>query len=125
MPSHGGYPAATRAPAREERVPLLDVQALPPALWRELGAEGTKTYSHWTATKQDNTHVDPPGATAVARLVARELLSTRVLAPRDVRRLDGRVPGSWITRPEPVAQHPNPGRRRAAPCRELNGMRMP
>lgn len=103
VPSHGEYPAAMRALAREERVPLLDVQALSLALWQELGAEKTKTYFNWTATEQDNTHFNPPGAIAVARLVARELLRTRVLAPRDVRRLDDRIPESWITWPESVA----------------------
>lgn len=103
VPSHGEYPAAMRELARRERVPLLDVQALSLALWQELGAEETKKYFNWTATEQDNTHFNPPGAIAVARLAVRELLRTRVLAPREVRRLDGTLPESWITWPEPVA----------------------
>ncbi|MET9154302.1 rhamnogalacturonan acetylesterase [Streptomyces griseoflavus] len=106
LPSHGEYPAAMRALARRERVPLLDVQTLSLALWQELGAEETKKYFNWTASEQDNTHFNPPGAIAVARLVARELLRTRVLAPRDVRRLDAEIPPAWITWPEPVVQHP-------------------
>ncbi|MFI6206774.1 rhamnogalacturonan acetylesterase [Streptomyces sp. NPDC051041] len=100
LPSHGEYPAAMRALAEEERVALLDVQALSLALWQELGPEETKAYFNWTAAEQDNTHFNPPGAIAVARLVARELLRTRVLAPRDVRRLDEEIPESWITWPE-------------------------
>lgn len=100
VPSHGEYPAAMRALAAEERVALLDVQALSLALWQELGPEETKRYFNWTATEQDNTHFNPPGAIAVARMVARELLRTRVLAPRDVRRPDGEIPESWITWPE-------------------------
>ncbi|MEW2073512.1 MULTISPECIES: rhamnogalacturonan acetylesterase [unclassified Streptomyces] len=103
VPSHGEYPAAMRALAAEEQVALLDVQALSLALWQELGAEETKKYFNWTAAEQDNTHFNPPGAIAVARLVARELLRTRVLAPRDVRRLDDEIPPSWITWPEAVA----------------------
>ncbi|MFF5157217.1 rhamnogalacturonan acetylesterase [Streptomyces sp. NPDC000348] len=103
VPSHGEYPAAMRALAAEEGVALLDVQALSLALWQELGAEETKKYFNWTATEQDNTHFNPPGAIAVARLVARELLRTRVLAPRDVRRLDAELPEAWITWPEAVA----------------------
>ncbi|GGP71294.1 rhamnogalacturonan acetylesterase [Streptomyces calvus] len=103
VPSHGEYPAAMRALAERERVPLLDVQALSLALWQRLGAEETKTYFNWTATEQDNTHFNPPGAIAVARLVARELLRTRVLAPRDVRRLEEEIPQSWITWPEAAA----------------------
>ncbi|MFI2510669.1 rhamnogalacturonan acetylesterase [Streptomyces sp. NPDC018972] len=103
VPSHGEYPAAMRALAAEEQVALLDVQELSLALWQELGAEETKKYFNWTAAEQDNTHFNPPGAIAVARLVARELLRTRVLAPRDVRRLDDEIPPSWITWPEAVA----------------------
>ncbi|MGP3736639.1 rhamnogalacturonan acetylesterase [Streptomyces sp. GDS52] len=103
VPSHGAYPAAMRALADEERVALLDVQALSLALWQELGVEETKKYFNWTATEQDNTHFNPPGAIAVARLVARELLRTRVLAPRDVRRLDEAIPESWITWPDAAA----------------------
>lgn len=102
QPTHGDYPAAMRALAEREGVALLDVQALSLALWQRLGVEQTKTYFNWTATEQDNTHFNPPGAIAVARLVARELLRTRVLAPRDTRRLDDEIPGSWITWPDPT-----------------------
>ncbi|MFF2203162.1 rhamnogalacturonan acetylesterase [Streptomyces sp. NPDC058145] len=99
VPTHGDYPAAMRALAEAERVPLLDVEALSLALWQRLGVEETKTYFNWTATEQDNTHFNPPGAIAVARLVARELLRTRVLARPDVVRLGEDVPTSWITWP--------------------------
>ncbi len=103
LPTHGEYPAAMRALAAEEGVALLDLQTLSLARWQELGPEATKTYFNWTATEQDNTHFNPPGAIEVARLVARELLRTRVLGPRDVRRLDERIPESWITWPEAAA----------------------
>ncbi|MEU4654365.1 rhamnogalacturonan acetylesterase [Streptomyces sp. NPDC023723] len=99
QPSHGEYPAAMRALAAEEGVALLDVQALSLALWQRLGVEGTKTYFNWTATEQDNTHFNPPGAVEVARLVVRELLRTRVLGHRDARRLDAEIPVSWISWP--------------------------
>jgi len=99
LPSHGEYPAAMRALAQEEGAALLDVQALSLALWQELGVEETKKYFNWTAAEQDNTHFNPPGAIAVARLVVRELLRTRVLGPRDVRRLDEEIPESWIAWP--------------------------
>jgi lysophospholipase L1-like esterase len=99
LPTHGDYPAAVRALAEEEKVALLDIEALSLALWQRLGPEETKTYFNWTATEQDNTHFNPPGAIAVARLVARELLRTRVLARSDLRRLDEDVPASWITWP--------------------------
>ncbi|MEU6675028.1 rhamnogalacturonan acetylesterase [Streptomyces sp. NPDC046925] len=99
LPTHGDYPAAMRALAAAEDVPLLDVQALSLALWQRLGAEETKAYFNWSAAEQDNTHFNPPGAIAVARLVAGELLRRGVFAPRDVRRLDDAIPDSWITWP--------------------------
>ncbi|MFE6893164.1 rhamnogalacturonan acetylesterase [Streptomyces sp. NPDC057694] len=86
LPTHGDYPAAMRALAKEEGVALLDVQARSIALWQRLGVEETKVYFNWTATEQDNTHSNPPGAIAVARLVARELAHARVLPAHDVRR---------------------------------------
>ncbi|MFD3929937.1 rhamnogalacturonan acetylesterase [Streptomyces sp. NPDC058614] len=99
VPTHGDYPASVRALAADEGVALLDIQALSLALWQRLGAEATKTYFNWTATEQDNTHFNPPGAIAVARMVAAGLLHRRVLAPRDVRRLGEEIPESWITWP--------------------------
>ncbi|WP_330303672.1 MULTISPECIES: rhamnogalacturonan acetylesterase [unclassified Streptomyces] len=99
VPTHGDYPAAMRALAEEEHVALLDIQSLSLALWQKLGVEETKKYFNWTETEQDNTHFNPPGAIAVARLVAAELLHRRVLTPRDVRRLDEEIPESWITWP--------------------------
>ncbi|MDV7215554.1 rhamnogalacturonan acetylesterase [Streptomyces prunicolor] len=100
LPTHGDYPAAMRALAQEERVALLDIEALSLALWQRLGVEETKVYFNWTDTEQDNTHFNPPGAIAVARLVARELARTRVLAPRELVRLHDEIPPSWITWPE-------------------------
>ncbi|MCG7210694.1 rhamnogalacturonan acetylesterase [Streptomyces arenae] len=99
VPTHGDYPAAMRALAAREHVALLDIEALSLALWQALGVEATKTYFNWTDTEQDNTHFNPPGAIAVARLAARELLRTRVLARHDVIRLHESIPASWITWP--------------------------
>ncbi|MEW1779388.1 rhamnogalacturonan acetylesterase [Streptomyces sp. NPDC086777] len=99
VPTQGDYPAAMRALAARERVALLDIEALSLALWQALGAEATKTYFNWTDTEQDNTHFNPPGAIAVARLVAQELLRTRVLARHDAVRLHEDIPASWITWP--------------------------
>ncbi|MFE3827589.1 rhamnogalacturonan acetylesterase [Streptomyces sp. NPDC059092] len=106
VPTHGDYPAAVRALAAAERVPLLDLQAATLALWQRLGVEGTKPHFNWLAPGEspnypdgvsDNTHFRPRGAVAVARLVARALRDERVLAPREVRRLHEEVPESWLT----------------------------
>ncbi|WP_251066347.1 rhamnogalacturonan acetylesterase [Streptomyces sp. ISL-36] len=96
----GEYPAAMREVAREEGVALVDIQELSLALWQKLGPEATTAYFNWTPTERDNTHFNPPGAIAVARLVAAELLHIRVLAPSDTRRLDEEIPVEWITWPD-------------------------
>ncbi|MER5677829.1 rhamnogalacturonan acetylesterase [Streptomyces sp. NPDC002238] len=107
-PTHGAYPAAMRALASEEGVTLLDLQALSLARWQRLGPDGTLPYFNWLEPgespnypdgKQDNTHFRPDGAVDVARTTARALLDARTLSPRDLRRLDEPVPGSWITWP--------------------------
>ncbi|MFK0098237.1 rhamnogalacturonan acetylesterase [Streptomyces sp. NPDC091040] len=107
-PTHGDYPAAMRALAAEERVPLLDLQARTLERWQELGPDGTEAYFNWLAPgespnypdgRQDNTHFRPVGAIEVARMTARALLDARVLAPRELRRLDARVPETWISWP--------------------------
>ncbi|TDC79991.1 rhamnogalacturonan acetylesterase [Streptomyces hainanensis] len=100
VPTHGDYPAAMRALAAEERVPLLDIQRISLSLWQKLGAEETKRYFNWTGTVQDNTHFSPLGAIEIARLTAGRLAAEEVLRRPDVRRLDDDIPESWITWPE-------------------------
>jgi len=99
LPTHGDYPQAMRAFAELQGVTVLDIQVLSRLLWQKLGADETKRYFLWTATKQDNTHFSPPGAIEVARLVASELRERSVLGDHDVRRLDEEIPASSITWP--------------------------
>ncbi|MGI5483436.1 rhamnogalacturonan acetylesterase [Streptomyces lavendofoliae] len=108
LPTHGEYPAAMRALAAEQGVPLVDVQAASLAEWGRLGPEPSKAYFTWLAPgewpgypdgRQDNTHFRPRGAIEVARLVAAGLRARGVLAARDVRRLEEPVPAAWITWP--------------------------
>ncbi|MFB8088765.1 rhamnogalacturonan acetylesterase [Streptomyces sp. NPDC055992] len=108
-PTHGDYPAAMRALAAEERVPLLDLQARTLARWQELGPDGTEAYfnrltpgesPNYPDGRQDNTHFRPAGAIEVARMTARALLDARVLAPYEPRRLGARVPEAWISWPQ-------------------------
>ncbi|MCT9626755.1 rhamnogalacturonan acetylesterase [Pseudarthrobacter equi] len=104
--SHGEYPAAVRALAAEKGVPLIDVQSQTLALWQSLGLEETKKYFLYTADgRRDNTHFNPPGAAAIARMVATGLLGSSVLEPGFVRRLDGDVPPSWFTWPTTTLDH--------------------
>ncbi|MFE3603277.1 rhamnogalacturonan acetylesterase [Streptomyces sp. NPDC059142] len=106
VPTHGDYPAAMRALAAAERVPLLDLQAATLALWQRLGVARSQTYFNWLAPGEspnypdgvaDNTHFRPRGAIEVARLVALALRDERVLAPRELRRPGAEIPESRLT----------------------------
>lgn len=97
VPAHGEYPDAMRALAAREDVPLVDVQRDSLALWHDLGPERTLHYFfHADDGRRDDTHFNPPGAGAVARLVATGLLTAGVLGSDEVRRLDEDVPEEWF-----------------------------
>ncbi|WP_461029991.1 rhamnogalacturonan acetylesterase [Streptomyces sparsus] len=107
-PTHGEYPAAMRALAAEQRVPLLDLQARSLDRWQQLGPDGTVAYfnhlppgesPNYPDGRQDNTHFRPRGAIEVARMAALALLEQRVLPRRDLRRLDAPVPEARISWP--------------------------
>ena len=94
---HGEYPDAMRALAAREDVPLVDVQRDSLALWHDLGPERTLHYFfHADDGRRDDTHFNPPGAGAVARLVATGLLTAGVLGSHEVRRLGEDVPEEWF-----------------------------
>jgi lysophospholipase L1-like esterase len=97
LPSHGEYPDAMRAAAAELGAPLVDVQRDSLALWQELGPRTTLEYFlHAPDGRRDNTHFNPPGAAAVALIVARGLRAAGVLRDDEVRRLDAPVPDDWF-----------------------------
>ncbi|SKC67515.1 rhamnogalacturonan acetylesterase [Krasilnikoviella flava] len=97
VPAHGDYPAAMRALAEREDVPVIDVQRESLALWDGLGPERTLHYFfHADDGRRDDTHFNPPGAAAVARIVAAGLVGAGVLEAADVRRLDEDVPDAWF-----------------------------
>ncbi|MTE18495.1 rhamnogalacturonan acetylesterase [Streptomyces sp. TRM43335] len=105
-PTHGEYPAAMRALAAADGVPLVDVQAASLAEWDRLGPDGTlEIFLHLAPGdhpnhpdgKRDNTHFGPRGAIEVARMVARGLKGLRLPHPGTVRRLDDAVPEDTLT----------------------------
>ncbi|NEA29771.1 aldehyde dehydrogenase family protein [Actinomadura bangladeshensis] len=78
-PTHGEYPAAMRALAAEERVPLVDLQAASARRWRDLGPAATKELFLWLGPhpnyprgSADDTHFTAAGAIEVARLLLAE-----------------------------------------------------
>ena len=81
--THGDYPAALRAVAEEEKVPLLELNKLTTELERGHGVEGSKrlhlhyaggVYARWKEPVKDNTHYSEYGAARVAALAVQEWL---------------------------------------------------
>ncbi|QKG20781.1 aldehyde dehydrogenase family protein [Actinomadura verrucosospora] len=77
--THGEYPAAMKALAAAERVPLIDLQAASARRWRDLGPDATKELFLWLGPhpnyprgSADDTHFTAAGAIEVARLLLAE-----------------------------------------------------
>ena len=95
--THGAYPVVVRAVAKDLRVPFIDLQALTDTLVRSAGPEDSKRLYVWLGPgaskffpegRQDDTHLSVAGATAVARLAARELAQVGDPIGRHVRGID-------------------------------------
>ncbi len=85
--THGEYPNAVREVAKEENVPLIDLQKLTKPLIEGLGVEGSKKlfmnfepgqYTAYPDGKEDNTHLTEFGATEVSKLVAKEIKNLKL-----------------------------------------------
>ena len=81
--THGDYPAALRAVAAAENVPLLELSGLTSELERGHGVEGSKrlhlhyaggVYARWPEAVKDDTHFSEYGAARVAALAVQEWL---------------------------------------------------
>ena len=86
--THGDYPAALRAVAMEEKVPLLELNGLTTELERGHGGEGSKrlhlhypggVYERWKEPVKDDTHFSDYGAARVAALAVQEWLRLSLL----------------------------------------------
>lgn len=80
--THGEYPDAMRSVAREENVPLLDLQRLTAEMVEKEGVDGSKKIYLWIRPgeyrrlpdgREDDTHFSAYGATAVAGLAVQEM----------------------------------------------------
>lgn len=71
--SHGNYPDAMLALAKQKGIPCVDLNKLSEALYRKLG--GSATYALFIASLdgKDNTHFTPAGAVAIASVVAQAI----------------------------------------------------
>ena len=76
VPTHGAYPDAVRALAKERNVRLADLEQATDALLREEGEEGSKNifcfvpagHPNYPEGLQDNSHLQLSGAVRIARL---------------------------------------------------------
>lgn len=110
--THRGYADAVRALARRERLALVDLGLLSMNWLRELGAEASKAYYlHLPGAAADDTHTHARGASAIACMVASDLVAQdlvdRARARRDldcVVRDDGAARHATQARPS-LVQH--------------------
>lgn len=90
-PTHGQYPAAIRAVAAEEKVPLLELETATSQWLQREGDEPTKKYFMWIEAgkfakipdgRKDDTHFVEAGATQVAALAVAQIREQKLpLAP--------------------------------------------
>ena len=76
--THGDYPAAMKAVAQREQVPVIDLTQMSTTFFETLGVEGSKkalvhypanTFANQDKALADNTHFNPYGAWEVAKMV--------------------------------------------------------
>ena len=84
VPTHGAYPDAVRAVAREENTPLLELEQATARWLQAEGDEPSRRFFMWIAPgthpkipdgRKDDTHFVAAGAEAVAALAAAEIRS--------------------------------------------------
>jgi lysophospholipase L1-like esterase len=97
--THDAYPDAVRQAAKELNVPLLDLQLRTKNLISELGPEKSKSlylyappgaYPNRPGGAQDDTHLNPEGAAAVARMAAEEMKALKLPLADHLKSADSR-----------------------------------
>lgn len=107
--THGDYPAAVRAVAAAEGVPLLDLALLTRDLLTDAGPAGSEQlfmnfapgeHPRLPEGRTDNTHFTVAGAQAVARLAAREMQRLRLPFAIHLRLADSADPAAAPWQPD-------------------------
>jgi lysophospholipase L1-like esterase len=97
--THGEYPDAARQAAKELKVPLLDLQRRTQQLVSELGPDKSKSlylyalpgaYANRPDGVQDDTHLNPEGAAAVARMAVEEMKALKLPLASHLKSADSR-----------------------------------
>lgn len=87
VPTHGEYPEIIRTVAREQRVPLVDMEKLTSAWLQKEGVESSKKFFHkfvpgesplYPLGLDDNTHFNESGARIVATLFTQEVKKQKI-----------------------------------------------
>ncbi len=85
--THGEYPNAVRLLAKEENVPLIDLNNMSKTLYEAWGVEGSKkAFVHYAAgtfpdqdkALEDNTHFNPYGGYQIARCIIKGIIETNL-----------------------------------------------
>lgn len=124
IPTLGDYPEAMRQLAKEQNVPLIDLNSASKKLFEALGPEGTlKAFVHYPAGTfagqdkdlKDDTHFNAYGAYELARCVVEGIKSSKLgiakhllkeLAPFDPDYPDS--PDTWSLPPSPMTTNIKP-----------------
>lgn len=95
VPTLGGYPDAMRQVAREEHVPLIDLNAMSKTLFEAMGPEGTlQAFVHYPANTfpdqpvalADNTHFNSYGALELTKCVVQGIRDAKLPVAKDIRK---------------------------------------
>jgi lysophospholipase L1-like esterase len=123
--SLGDFPAAVRQVAEQEKVPLLDLNAMTTKLYEAMGEEESKkafvhypanSYPGQSAPLADNTHFNPYGAYEVARCVVEGMKAAKLdlvkylrpgLPPFDPARPDALAQWRWPDSPRSAVTKPD------------------
>ena len=124
VPTLGDYPQAMREIARDEGVPLIDLNAMSKTLFEAMGPEGTlKAFVHYppntfpgqTEALADNTHFNAYGALELAKCVVQAIRDQHLPLARylrhDVQRFDPAHPDPpqvWHDPPDPFLSAQKP-----------------
>jgi lysophospholipase L1-like esterase len=94
VPTLGDYPNAMRQVARQQHVPLIDLNAMSKTLFEAMGAQGTlKAFVHFPANTfpdqpkplADNTHFTSYGALELARCIVQGIRRAHLPIAKDIR----------------------------------------
>src|SRR5579872_385786 len=124
VPTLGDYPQAMREIARDEGVPLIELNAMSKTLFEAMGPEGTlKAFVHYAANTfpgqtealADNTHFNAYGALELAKCVVQAIRDQHLPLARylrhDVQRFDPAhrdPPQVWHDPPDPFLSAQKP-----------------